>query len=109
MAVPRFFWNFVLAAITLGAAWGGRNVLEDILNNFLALLGYWTIAFGFILAIEHFYFRPKFGGYDLDGWQDAKKVPLGIAGLGTLIISFACSFIGMNQTWVRSAVLATAK
>ncbi|KAL1303047.1 hypothetical protein AAFC00_003357 [Neodothiora populina] len=99
MAVPRFFWNLLLAAITLGAAWGGRYVLEEILNNFLALLGYWTISFGSILAIEHFYIRPKIGGYDLDGWQDPKKLPLGFAGLGTLVVSFGCSFIGMNQTW----------
>ncbi|EXJ86017.1 hypothetical protein A1O1_06386 [Capronia coronata CBS 617.96] len=104
MAVPRYFWNFLLAAITLAAAWGGRNVLEDILNNFLVLLGYWTIAFGEILAIEHYYFRPRIGGYDYDTWNDPKKIPLGIGGLGTLLISFGCSFIGMNQVWYAGPV-----
>lgn len=100
MAIPRFVWNTLLAAISLGLAWGGRNSLEDIIGDFLDLLGYWTICFGMILAIEHFYFRPRIGGYDLEGWQDSDRVPLGIAGCFTLALGIGVSFIGMNQTWV---------
>ncbi|MCJ1376862.1 hypothetical protein MMC20_008107 [Loxospora ochrophaea] len=99
IAVPRFIWCALISAITLALAWGGRNKLETIINNLLSILGYWTLAFGIILFIEHFWFRPKLGGYDLSAWQDQKRMPYGIAGLVSLLIGIGFSFIGMDQTW----------
>lgn len=102
MAVPRFVWNTLLAAISLGLAVGGKNHLADIITDFLSLLGYWTLCFGTILAVEHFWFRPRIGGYDLEGWQDQDRMPLGIAGCISLALGIGVSFLGMNQTWVRN-------
>ncbi|KAH8801470.1 nucleoside transporter [Xylogone sp. PMI_703] len=99
LAVPRFIWNILLGAISLGLAWGGQDSLESILLNFLSLLGYWTICFGVILAIETFYFRPQIGGYDVEGWQDQNRMPWGLAGCGSLALGIGCSFLGMDQTW----------
>jgi purine-cytosine permease-like protein len=101
MAIPRFVWNSLLAAISLGLAWGGREQLATILGNFLALLGYWTLCFGTILALEHFWFRPRLGGYDYTAWQDQDRMPLGIAGCFSLLFGIGVSFLGMAQTWVR--------
>jgi purine-cytosine permease-like protein len=100
MAVPRFLWNSLLAAISLAIAWGGREHLATILTNFLSLLGYWTICFGAILAIEHFWFRPHHGGYNLEGWQDQDLMPYGFAACASLVLGVGVSFLGMNQTWV---------
>jgi purine-cytosine permease-like protein len=100
LAVPRFVWNILLTAISLGLAWGGRDSLEPILENFLVLLGYWTICFGVILAIEAFWFRPRIGGYDIEGWQDQSRMPWGLAGCGSLALGIGLSFLGMDQTWV---------
>jgi purine-cytosine permease-like protein len=100
MAVPRFIWNSLLAAISLGLAWGGRENLIGVISNFLCILGYWTICFGVILAIETFWFRPRNGGYDLEGWQDQDPMPLGIAACLSLALGVGVSFLGMNQTWV---------
>lgn len=105
LAVPRFVWNTLLAAISLGLAWGGRDSLADIITDFLSLLGYWTICFGLILAIEHFWFRPRIGGYDLEGWQDQDRMPWGIAGCISLALGFGLSFVGMDQTWVRRGLV----
>ncbi|KIW14564.1 hypothetical protein PV08_07348 [Exophiala spinifera] len=99
LAVPRFVWNTLLTAIALGLAWGGRDHLETILNNFLSLLGYWTICFGGVLAIEAFWFRPRLGGYDKEGWQDQSRMPLGLAGCSSLALGIGVSFLGMDQTW----------
>ena len=74
--------------------------LEAILNDFLALLGYWTLAFGLILALEHFWFRPRLGGYDLGAWQDPKRLPVGVAATTALLLGIGFSFVGMDQTWV---------
>ncbi|KAJ9634985.1 hypothetical protein H2204_005940 [Knufia peltigerae] len=99
MAVPRFIWNSLLAGISLALAWGGREHLLAILTNFLSLLGYWTICFGTVLAFETFWFRPRNGGYDLEGWQDQDRMPLGIAACVSLALGIGVSFLGMNQTW----------
>ena len=66
------------------------------------MIGYWTVAFGLILFIEHFWFRKrKLNGYDVTAWQDQKRMPLGAAGLASLLIGIGFSFLGMDQTWVR--------
>lgn len=98
MAIPRFLWCSLLSAILLAISWGSRDKLYTILENFLPLLGYWTICFGCILFIEHVYFRPHLPGrYDLAGWQDQKRMPWGLAGVGALLIGIGFSFLGMNQ------------
>ncbi|KAF7596025.1 hypothetical protein BBP40_003805 [Aspergillus hancockii] len=102
IAVPRFIWCALMSIIVLALAWGGRDKLEEIIDNLLSILGYWTLAFGLILAIEHFWFRPRLGGYDLSAWQDPKRTPVGLAGTTSLLIGIGFSFLGMNQTWYRS-------
>lgn len=99
IAVPRFVWCTLLSAGTFALAYDGLNVLEDIINNLLSILGYWTLAFALILFIEHFCFRPRLGGYDLSAWQDQKRMPLGLAETGSLLIGIGFSFLGMAQTW----------
>lgn len=100
IAVPRFFWCTLLCIVVFALAYGGRNVLESILENLLSILGYWTLAFAEILFIEHFFFRPSLGGYDLTAWQDPEKLPIGLAGTASLLIGIGFSFLGMAQTWV---------
>ena len=94
----------MLAAISLALAWGGREQLETIIGNFLSLLGYWTLCFGTILALEHVWFRPRLGGYNHESWQDQDRMPLGIAGCLSLLFGIGASFLGMDQTWVRLSI-----
>ncbi|KAH8811203.1 putative NCS family nucleoside transporter [Xylogone sp. PMI_703] len=99
IAVPRSVWCSLLSAATFALAYGGRNVLETIINNLLSMLGYWTLSFAEILCIEHFWFRPRLGGYDLSAWQDQSRMPWGLAGTTSLLIGIGFSFLGMDQTW----------
>jgi len=100
VAIPRFVYCTVLSIVIVVLAYCGRNVLEEILNNLLSILGYWTLAFALIMFIEHFWFRPRLGGYDLSAWQDPKRLPVGLAGTASLLIGIGFSFLGMAQTWV---------
>lgn len=100
IAVPRFIWVSLVGGVTLILAVAGRNVFDHILQNLLPILGYWTICFGLTVLIEHYVFRPRLGGYDLDGWCDPKRTPRGIAGTFTLLSCIGLSFLGMSQTWV---------
>lgn len=99
-AVPRFIWSLMLAGIVLGLAIGGQDSLAGIISDFVSLLGYWVVSFISILFLEHTIFRPRLGGYDAENWRDQSKMPLGLAGIFTLLASYAIATMGMVQTWV---------
>ena len=64
--IPRFFWTFLVFVIYTIVGVTGREHFFDILSNFLSILGYWTAYFVVIVAEEHFLFRDRGVGYDLD-------------------------------------------
>lgn len=44
--------------------------------------------------------KGNFANYDLDGWNDPKRLPLGIAGLVAFCFGVVVWVMGMVQTWV---------
>ncbi|KAL6716065.1 hypothetical protein ACLMJK_007027 [Lecanora helva] len=98
--VPRAFWTLMIfvGILLLGVA--GRNHLLAVLQNFLALLGYWNTAFFVILFTEHYLFRKgKVDNYDLEVWNTQSKMPNGIAGLIAFLLGIVGCILGMVQTW----------
>ncbi|ORY65444.1 permease for cytosine/purines, uracil, thiamine, allantoin-domain-containing protein [Pseudomassariella vexata] len=98
--VPRFIWTSIcfVAIILLGLA--GRDQLLVYLENFLSLIGYFTTSFFVCLIVEHYLFRRgSYENYDLDAWNDPKRMPIGFAGG----VAFACGIVGavlgMQTTW----------
>ncbi|TQS34445.1 hypothetical protein Golomagni_05172 [Golovinomyces magnicellulatus] len=97
-AIPRFIWSFLNAFIITGLAVLGRESLSVIVANFVNMLGYWTISFTLILAIEDRVFRRR-SGYDLDAWDTSSKLPHGMAAILALIVSYlAGGLSGMAQS-----------
>lgn len=98
--VPRFIWTLLCFAAILGIAVGGREQLNVYLQNFLSLLGYWSTSYFVIIFIEHYVFRGgKFENYDLDGWNDPARLPLGIAALTAFLVGAVAWVMGMDETW----------
>lgn len=100
--IPRFMWTFLVfvAIIILGIA--GRNHLLVVLQNFLSLLGYWNTSLFVILFVEHYWFRNGLRGfqdYDLDAWNTASRMPIGIAGIFAFAAGIAGAVVGMDETW----------
>lgn len=78
--VPRFLWTFTCFGVIIALALAGRNELLAYLQNFLALLGYWCTSYFVIVFSEHYYFRKgNFWNYNLEGWNDPKVLPMGLA------------------------------
>ncbi|KAA6407501.1 MAG: nucleoside transporter [Lasallia pustulata] len=99
-AVPRFFWTLVVFIGILLIGIAGRNHLLVVLENFLALLGYWNTAFFAILFLEHYLFRGgSLANYDLEAWNTPSKMPIGIAGLTAFVLGIVGCILGMVQTW----------
>lgn len=99
-AVPRFFWTLVVFVGILLIGIAGRNHLLVVLENFLALLGYWNTAFFAILFLEHYLFRGgSLANYDLDAWNTPSRMPIGVAGLTAFVLGIVGCILGMVQTW----------
>ncbi|MCJ1303227.1 hypothetical protein MMC08_006035 [Hypocenomyce scalaris] len=99
-AVPRFFWTLIVFVGILLLGIAGRNHLLEVLENFLALLGYWNTAFFVILFLEHYLFRGgSLENYDLEAWNTPSRMPVGIAGLTAFLLGIVGCILGMVQTW----------
>ncbi|KAF7195824.1 Purine-cytosine permease fcyB [Pseudocercospora fuligena] len=98
--VPRFIWTILCFGVIVALALAGRNHLLTYLQNFLALLGYWCTSYFVIVFSEHYFFRKgNFDNYDLAGWNDPKRLPLGIAGGTAFALGVVAWVMGMVETW----------
>jgi len=98
-AVPRFIWSFLNALVIAVLAIAGREHLSTIVNNFVSLLGYWTVSFTMIILVEDQFFRRR-TGYDLNAWDVPGKLPWGVAAILALLTGYLAGGVpGMSQTW----------
>jgi purine-cytosine permease-like protein len=100
--VPRFLWTFLCFVGYTVAGVVGREHFSEILSNFLSILSYWTAFFIIIVMEEHLIFRRHggpLGGYDLDGWDSPKRLPVGLAGITAGCFGVAGAVVGMAEVW----------
>ncbi|KAL8769053.1 MAG: hypothetical protein Q9209_004839 [Squamulea sp. 1 TL-2023] len=96
--IPRYLWVCVIVLIYFVCAVAGRNNLFDILQNFVALMGYWVMIMVAIVLEEHLIFR-KGKVFDWAAWENKKVLPLGIAALVAFLLGWVGAIIGMYQHW----------
>lgn len=105
-AVPRFVWSFVFAIVVAVLAIAGQENLSAVVNDFVSLLGYWTVSFTLILLIEDRVFR-RHEGYNLMAWDQPNKLPWGLAAVSALIAAYCGGGVpGMSQTWFVGPIAA---
>ncbi|KAJ5689908.1 nucleoside transporter [Penicillium macrosclerotiorum] len=98
--IPRFIWTLFCFACILALSIGGRQKLNTYLQDFLSLLGYWCTSYAIILFEEHYIFRKgNFDNYDLEGWNDPAKLPLGIGASIAFALGVVAWCMGMDETW----------
>jgi purine-cytosine permease-like protein len=95
-------WTVLVFVIYTVAGVAGREHFSEILSNFLAILGYWIAFFVAILLEEHYLFRRAggpLGGYDFTAYDDARRLPVGIAGVLACCFGVAGAVVGMAEVW----------
>jgi len=98
--IPRWVWVVFLMIVQLVCALAGRNELMVVLQNFLALMGYWLMIMICIVAEEHVLFRRLRGiGFDWTAWQDKSRLPVGIAAFVSFLLGWMGAILGMYQIW----------
>lgn len=114
--VPRYVFALVVTAIVIPVAL--RVVAENLLlslENFVALIGYWSASFVGIVSTEHLVFRRGFGSrkrsyedaYGHGVWNDATRLPTGLAALGAGVLSFGLVVPCMAQVWWTGPIAKT--
>ena len=70
------------------------------LENFIAIIAYWSAAMVAVLLAEHLVFRRgRYATYDHDAWNCAARLPPGVAALASGALSFGLVIPCMDQTW----------
>ena len=98
VGIPRWVLASLSAAISTACALGGRNELLAILQNFLALVGYWVTIFLSIALEEHLLFKRN-KPLDWTAWAESRRLPLGMAAFSSFLIGWAGAIVGMDQVW----------
>ena len=105
-AVPRFIWSLLFAIVVAVLAIAGQTNLSAVVNDFVSMLGYWTVSFTIILLIEDKIFRRN-KGYDLVAWDRPSKLPLGAAAVTALLAGYLAGGVtGMAQVWYVGPIAA---
>ncbi|KAH6637009.1 permease for cytosine/purines, uracil, thiamine, allantoin-domain-containing protein [Chaetomium tenue] len=106
--VPRYVFSLVFAAVVIPVGIRAAGDFFVNLENFVALIGYWSSAFLAVVLVEHFVFR---GGdcarYDIEAWNDAGRLPWGVAALGAGVLSFGLVVPSMAQVWWTGPIAET--
>ncbi|KAG9249603.1 permease [Emericellopsis atlantica] len=116
--IPRYVFAVVVTAIIIPVAVRvvSANLLLS-LENFIALIGYWSAAYTGIAVVEHVVFRRKYfsksgkvpypDAYDHAIWSQASKLPTGLAAIGAALLSCGLLVPCMAQVWFTGPIAKT--
>lgn len=98
--IPRVLWtiagNFVTLAICIPAYYH----FEEVMDNFMNLIGYYLAIYEAMSLSEHFiYNKGNFARYDYENIHLKTSYPVGIAGVFGFCCGVAGAVVGMDQVW----------
>lgn len=96
--IPRVFWTVAGNFITLAICIPGYYMFEEVVENFMNLIGYYLAIYETMCLSEHFIWnRGKFSAYDYENFNSKRSCTVRYAG----VIGFCCGVagvvLGMNQ------------
>ncbi|KAF8337621.1 cytosine-purine permease [Cantharellus anzutake] len=106
--LPRYVFSVISTAILIPLAIVGAKHFDSALLHFLEIIAYYCSPFSAVLLVEHIAFRSSSGErYDRTLWNDFHALPLGLAGLGSIILSFGLIIPSMDQIWYVGPIAKT--
>ncbi len=99
--VNRAIWTLIGAIVYVLIAIPAAANFNNTLTSFLLLVAYWLGPWAIILIVEHFVIRH--GRYNVDDWNNARRLPPGWAAIVSMIIGLVGVFLGFAQVLVLSA------
>jgi purine-cytosine permease-like protein len=97
--IPRYVFSILVTAIVIPVAIEAAKDFFLNLENFVALIGYWSASFVGIVVVEHLVFRRRYEAYSHTSWNVARELPSGIAAGAAGLLSFGLVVPCMAQVW----------
>jgi purine-cytosine permease-like protein len=90
----------LLTARLVPIAIAGATSFVTSLESFMNVLGAWLSIYATVFVLEHVAFRRNsFAEYDLDAYNDRKRMPVGLAALGAGCCGAVGAITGLAQVW----------
>lgn len=103
--VPRYVFAIVITIIIIVVSITAVNDFFESIENVVSLIGYWSSQFCAIVIVEDVVFRRRNPeSYDHSIWQQAKKLPLGIAAMSAGILAWGLIVPAMNQVYFTGPI-----
>jgi NCS1 nucleoside transporter family len=96
--IPRFVWPAIATAVYVAISVPGYSKFEEVLENFMLLIGYWLAIYEGIALTEHFVFR-RSSGYVVDDYATPGNLPPGYSALCAFLFGVMGAALGMAQSW----------
>ncbi|KDQ60052.1 hypothetical protein JAAARDRAFT_32429 [Jaapia argillacea MUCL 33604] len=98
--IPRYVFIIISEAVLIPVAVVGATRFYTTFVDILSVIGYWSTAFAAIIFAEHFIFRKnKFSLYDIDDWDQPRRLPPGFAAVLAFLGAFGIIVPSMSQAW----------
>ncbi|KAL7003963.1 Purine-cytosine permease fcy21 [Cystobasidiomycetes sp. EMM_F5] len=99
-AIPRAVIVIIMTILYAVLAGVGADTFSSTLTNLIIFLGYWLSNFCIILCLEHFVIRKgKWSNYELDEFQNWRRLPLGAAAFGAVCMGWVGATMGMSSSF----------
>jgi NCS1 nucleoside transporter family len=95
--INRAVWALIGSVIYVLVAEAASANFNTTLSNFLLLIAYWLGPWSIILILEHFVFRR--GRYNVDDWNNRRKLPVGWAALVSAAVGLGGVLLGAAQVY----------
>ncbi|EFQ32902.1 NCS1 nucleoside transporter [Colletotrichum graminicola] len=106
--LPRYIFSVIVTAIIIPISIRAAHDFFLNLENFIALIGYWSASFVGIVVVEHWVFRrANYNMYEAVIWEDSSKLPWGLAAIGAAALSFALVIPCISQVWFTGPIAVT--
>ncbi|KAI0863489.1 permease for cytosine/purines, uracil, thiamine, allantoin-domain-containing protein [Xylaria cubensis] len=103
--IPRYVFSIVITAILIPVSIKAAAEFFQSLQNFIALIAYWSAAFVAVLITEHVIFRRRrYDTYSHEAWNTASQLPWGAAALTASVLSFALVIPSIAQVWFTGPI-----
>ncbi|CUM67627.1 uncharacterized protein PRCAT00005328001 [Priceomyces carsonii] len=103
--VPRVFWTILGNFVTLAICIPAYYHFDDVMSNFMNIVGYYLAIYQSISLSEHFiYNKGRFSAYDYENFNDKTTYPVGIAGVFGFCCGVAGVVLGMDQVWYAGVI-----
>lgn len=97
--IPRIAWTIFGGGVSIAIAIPAYIYFEQVIENFMNLIGYWLAIYTAIGISEHFFIKKGYANYNVEDYNVPGRLPPGFAALFAFAFGIAGVVVGMNQVW----------